>query len=238
MRTRNSRGRFIANPPVDARDEAKAAKVEALIHKGPLTFVLVYADWCGHCTRYKPTWKALEKTPGRKANIVSVRDDMLSKVPTIANAKLQGYPSVIKVSPTGQMEEYKVPGELEPTNAMPDMRDTKLMKKELTTGVSTGATTNAPVAPVAPVASDSGSPGIQAGILGHQDILAKDVIVGQKGGFADSVMGTLMSAIQKAGPAALLLLANGIVTRRKHKKTFKSPKRSSRHGSTRKQRRH
>jgi thiol-disulfide isomerase/thioredoxin len=206
--SRNKRGRFVSSTPVNVTDDSKITKVEALIHQGPVTFVLVYADWCGHCQRYKPTWKELEKTPGRTANIVSVRDDMLPKIPAIANAKIQGYPSVIKVTPTGDIEEYDV-SDTEKTNAVPFMRDMSEMKKELT---------------LPPPPKDSGVPGPQAGIQ-------------MTGGFlAESVMGTLLTAVQQAGPAALLLLGHSMLPRRS--KTFKSPKRSSRRASTRRNRRH
>lgn len=130
-RPRNARGRFTATPPIDVRSESQIPKLEAMIHSGPLTFVLVYADWCGHCHRYLPMWKELEKTPGRTANIARVHHDMMNKAPTIANAKIQGYPSVIKVKPTGEIEEYTDPSSAERTNAIPDMRNMDMMKKEL-----------------------------------------------------------------------------------------------------------
>ena len=219
-RGRNAHGRFVTTPPLTVDNDAKITKVEALIHEGPLTFVLVYADWCGHCQNYKPSWKELEKTPGRTANIVSVREDMLPKIPSIANAKIQGYPSVIKVTPTGDIEEYKVPGSKETTNAVPFMRDMSEMKEQLS---------------LPPPPADSGAPGVQAGIVSNSDILAKNQLTGQTGGFAESVLGSLMGAIQKAGPAALLLFGHSMLPK---SKTFKSPKRSSRRASTRRNRRH
>ena len=218
---RNSRGRFVSTPPLTVDNDTKVTKVEALIHQGPLTFVLVYADWCGHCKNYKPSWKELEKTPGRTANIVSVRDDMLPKIPSLANAKIQGYPSVIKVTPTGDIEEYKVEGSEETTHAVPFMRDMSEMKEQLS---------------LPPPPADSGAPGVQAGVMSNSDILAKNQLV-QTGGFAESVLGSLMGAVQNAGPAALLLLGHSMLPRRKAK-TFKSPKRASRRASTRRNRRH
>ncbi len=274
----------MAHKPIDVRKESQIKELESMIHEGPCTFVLIYADWCGHCHRYLPTWKEFEKTPGRTANIASVHHDMMEKAPTIANAKIQGYPSVIKVQPTGEIEEYKVPETGEVTNALPDMRNESLMKKELTTPVTPLANVRSPnnralnkLLPVRPTLrasvpanimatnanigmpksipvssvvypdppKDSGAPGIQAGVLGQAGLVQKDVLAGQSGGSRagqnggalESVLGAFVGAVQKAGPAALLLFANSALQSRRRTKTFKSPKRSSKRASTRKNRR-
>ena len=236
-RRRNARGRF-ASAPVTVDDESKIQDAMSLIHKGPVTFILVYADWCGHCQKYKPLWKSLEQIPGRTANVVSIRDDMLPKIPAIANAKIQGYPSVIKVTPTGKIKEYTVPGTEEVTNAIPDMRNMVEMKKEFTqmplpvnrasvnrasakrTSVKR-ASVNRPAAEHPP--ADSKIPGPQSGLL-------------MSGGFlAESVLGSLLGAVQQAGPAALLLIGHSMLPKKRN--TFKSPKRSSPRASTRRNRR-
>lgn len=216
-RERNSRGRFLPSKPIDVRNTDQAAKLDALIHTGPVTFVLVYADWCGHCQRYKPTWHELENTPGRVANIASVHHDMMENVPTIKNAKIQGYPSVIKVTPTGEISEYKVPGSAEVTNALPIMRDVPAMKKELTTAPK-----------------NSGEPGVQLGVTPNIPLVGK-LSQAQKGGAFGSVANAFIGAVQKAGPVGLLLLAYSAINKRRNK-TYKSPKRSSRRASTRKNR--
>lgn len=132
---RNNTGRFRAPTPkekgIDIREEKDVGKLESLLKNGGVTFVLIYADWCGHCHRYLPMWDKFENTPGRTANMAKVHHDMQEKIPAIANAKIQGYPSVIKVSPDGSIESYKADGG-ESTNAIPMMRDEDAMRRELT----------------------------------------------------------------------------------------------------------
>jgi len=217
MAPRNHRGRFVSPASIDVREESQVPVLEAMIHTGPKIYILVHADWCGHCQEFKSTWQDYINTPGRSANIASVHHDMLEKVPSIAKAKIEGYPSVIEVTPDGKITDYKVPGSGETTNALPFMRDKAKMKKELI------APTKAP--------ADSGKPGPQAGIKNVHDDIERTNSIAQSGGFA-SVVSSIVGALKTAGPAAVLLFANAMLPRRT--KTYKSPKRSSRRASTRK----
>lgn len=175
---------------MDVRTEADAKKVGPVIAKGPVTFILVWADYCGHCHTFMPTWSEYEAIPGRKANIVKIHHDMVEKIPMLQNVKLEGYPSVIKVQPDGTIEEYKEGGST--TNALPHMRDKDHMIRELT--------------------------GTQSG--GYSQLAS-----------------AFAQAIQKAGPASLLLVAHNAFSKsnkQKRTRSFRSPKRSTRRGSTRK----
>jgi thiol-disulfide isomerase/thioredoxin len=221
MPARNNRGRFVASKPVDVRSEDDIPELTAMMHAGPITFVLIYADWCGHCTHYKPTWRKFEKIPGRKANIASVHHDMVEKIPEIKDAKIEGYPSVIEVKPTGEIEEYKVPGTEGKTNAIPFMRDEAKMREALTAVTPTAAP------------KDTAKPGPQAGIANVDENIARAATLpAQAGG---SVLGSIVAALKAAGPAALLLGAHAMLPKRRT--TYKSPKRSSRRASTRRNRR-
>ena len=114
---------------VSVRSPEGIKDLESMIKGGPVTFVLVHADWCGPCQGYKPVWKELEQSPGRKANMAMIHHDMVENSPSLRNAKIPGYPSVLKVYQNGHIEEYK--GDSEKTNAMPSIRDKGLMSKEL-----------------------------------------------------------------------------------------------------------
>jgi thiol-disulfide isomerase/thioredoxin len=225
-------------------------KLEAIINTGD-TFIVVLADWCGHCKNYKPIWEQLENTPGRTKNIARVDADMLVNVPSIKNARIDGYPSVIKVSPRGEIEEYNVKGSDKITNAVPYMRDINAMKRELTAPPPTLSVKNVMkkltprstpkkhaiegnahrtvVRNMAPPPEDSGRAGTQGGIVGDAGLPIKNALM-QTGGMIGDVL-------RRAGPAALLSLAYSFLPKRNVRRTFKSPKRASHRGSTRRNRR-
>ena len=275
-RLRNARGRFAAARPIDVTSPSQIPMFESLVRRGPTTFVLVYADWCGHCQRYKPLWKELTMTPGRIANMAAVRDDVFKKIPTIANAEIEGFPSVIKVSPDGSIERYNVQGKS--TNAIDSgkMRDMGFMRKEISTtprtvmaskmeSINTPAETPEPLNVTPSLMKNSGfkpvyssaapeeedictpvsgtgtqslskQPGFMRGsynespgsVLTSDD--RRDLMMPQGGGGL-SIAAAFASAVQSVGPAALLLAAHSLLPKRGQ--TYKSPKRSSHRGGTR-----
>jgi thiol-disulfide isomerase/thioredoxin len=114
--SRSVMGRLL--PPVDIREEAQLGELQKRITKGPLTLVLVYADWCGHCQRFKPMMDELEKFPNRSVQTARIRDDMFPKS-SISSAKVEGYPSLMLVKKSGEVATFKTP-EGEVTNAIPE----------------------------------------------------------------------------------------------------------------------
>lgn len=104
--------------PVDVRSKKDIADFESLLEKGPLTIVLVYADWCGACHRFKENkWNNVLSMKNRTMNISSVREDMLGET-SLANAKVPHYPTLLLVGKDKKPAEFTMPnGEM--TNALP-----------------------------------------------------------------------------------------------------------------------
>jgi len=173
------------NPNISVRSPDEVKDLETLIKTGPVTLVLVHADWCGHCQTYKPVWSELENVPGRTANMAMIHHDMVEKSPTLKNAKIPGYPTVLKVYQNGHIEEYKEE-EKGKTNALPNMRDMTIMKKEITSPVipksivlqNTRSRSNVSNSPQA-VAAAISNPGMTANVKNSASI--KAVVPGAPG---------------------------------------------------------
>ena len=118
-RTKKSRTKTsCAKTSVDVRSPADVKDLERNIDNGPITIVLIYADWCGHCTRFKEeVWSKLLSKP-RRVNLASIHHDQLSNT-SLRDAKIAGYPSVLVVGKDGKPAVFKPEETGEPTNAMP-----------------------------------------------------------------------------------------------------------------------
>ncbi len=61
--------------------------------------VLVYADWCGHCTHFKEgIWNKQNLSKIHGANTASVHYNMVENT-SMKNANIEGYPTVFEVKP-------------------------------------------------------------------------------------------------------------------------------------------
>ena len=80
----------------EIRSDAQAAELESVLkQKACDALLLVFADWCGHCQTYKPMWEDFAKLTGRTVHMAAVQDEQQKNVPSLEEAKLQGYPTVV-----------------------------------------------------------------------------------------------------------------------------------------------
>ena len=61
-------------PPLDVQSKEDIAKAIKQIMKGPVTILLVYADWCGHCHEMMPHWDAAAKSPSRTVPSIKLNE--------------------------------------------------------------------------------------------------------------------------------------------------------------------
>jgi hypothetical protein len=68
-----------------------------MLSQGPLTLVLIYADWCGACHRFRDeVWSPLTSLQNATVNRAAVRDDMVAKT-SLANVEKKFYPTLLLV---------------------------------------------------------------------------------------------------------------------------------------------
>jgi hypothetical protein len=118
-------GRLAA--PIDVRSDKEVAPFEKMLGSINFTLVLVYADWCGHCHKFRDnTWNDLLKMKDRKMNIAAVRDDMLPKT-SLAGSKIEGYPTLMLVGNDKRPADFTTP-EGTKTNALPNTEKETLQR--------------------------------------------------------------------------------------------------------------
>lgn len=114
--SRSVMGRLL--PPVDITSTSQLNELDKRIKMGPITLVLIYADWCGHCQHFKPMMETLENLPGRTVQTARVREDVFPNS-SLSSTKIEGYPSLILVNNDGKVQSFKKKsGEV--TNVIPD----------------------------------------------------------------------------------------------------------------------
>jgi thiol-disulfide isomerase/thioredoxin len=95
--------------PLDVRTDSGLGQMAKRIFKGPMTVVLVYADWCGHCHDFMPTFDKACKNKGRSVQAIKVNETMMDKVNSTiqqrnSSAKpmnASGYPIIFLVDKNG-----------------------------------------------------------------------------------------------------------------------------------------
>jgi hypothetical protein len=94
---------------LDVRTPKDIPSFEQLLSKGPMAMVLVYADWCGHCTNLKQkVWNDSTLSKTKHINTAAVHYDMLDQT-SLKNTPVQGYPSMFLVGKDKEPKEIPTP---------------------------------------------------------------------------------------------------------------------------------
>lgn len=127
--------------PFDVRSKGQIGELMKRISKGPVTIMLVYADWCGHCHHFMPHFDAAAKNSNHSMNAVKVNETVMPEVNEALKRNaakpinVEGYPSVMLIGQDGneltQIEPVK------DTDAM-----TKVMNQSAALATEAGLTSN------------------------------------------------------------------------------------------------
>jgi thiol-disulfide isomerase/thioredoxin len=96
-------------PPIDIHSKDDIERAIKQIMKGPVTILLVYADWCGHCHDLMPHWDAAANSPSRtvpsiklnEKNTESFNSALKSLNQNQSSIHVSGYPSVLLLDSKG-----------------------------------------------------------------------------------------------------------------------------------------
>ena len=102
-------------------------EMEKLLASSNITIVLIYADWCGACHKFRDNiWDPMLKSDAMH-NRIAVRDDMV-KDTSLSKAKFDYLPSILVVDEKGDIQTFQTP-EGKITNAMPTPTNVKDMTR-------------------------------------------------------------------------------------------------------------
>lgn len=65
-------------PPIDVRSAKDFPEMMKRLVEGPVSIVLIYADWCGHCDTFKPHFDAASKSPQRSVQSIKINESVLN----------------------------------------------------------------------------------------------------------------------------------------------------------------
>jgi thiol-disulfide isomerase/thioredoxin len=215
------------SPYIDVRSPKDVSKFESLLSSGP-TLVLIYADWCGHCQRFKQEmWNECANSSNKSMNTAAVHFDMVENT-SMKSAPVEGYPTLFEVkSPNSSPTVVPTPRSKE---ELETLVNENTLQSERMVANSQAASRNTfvpedveslPPATEKETVSELAAPGKQGG-------------GGQQGG---SLFHSLLKVVEDSAHIALLASSAAELHRRFKKRSTKGTKRRrSGASSTRKRR--
>lgn len=65
--------------------------------------LLVWAGFCGHCTRFKPVYSELDKKLGKGFQLMAIEDKKITSAKLNSALGVQGYPTILWIDGSGRI---------------------------------------------------------------------------------------------------------------------------------------
>lgn len=119
---------------------SKIPSLEKALNSGRINIILVFAEWCGACHKFrKNIWNPMLRKNAMH-NRIAVRDDMVGKT-SLANTKFDYLPSILVVDEKGVAQTFNTP-EGKVTNAMPTPKSLNDMTRVVNVPVAAASASN------------------------------------------------------------------------------------------------
>jgi thiol-disulfide isomerase/thioredoxin len=82
-------------PPIDVRSVKDFPEMMKRLVEGPVSIVLIYADWCGHCDTFKPHFDAASKSPERSVQSIKINESVLNDANSYLSKNLSNSSSFV-----------------------------------------------------------------------------------------------------------------------------------------------